>query len=73
MVTVRLTDPMCNGDVYAYLAGTLPVKVTEQRNVLSVEFTDGRGVAEQLEAVRRVTNAWQAAGHVDVGTELQAA
>jgi hypothetical protein len=73
MVVVRLTDPMFNGDVYAYLAGSLPARVREQRNVLTVEFTDGRDLTEQVEAVRRITKAWRAAGHFDVGTDVKAA
>ena len=73
MVLVRLTDPMLNGDIYAYLAGTLPAKVTERQNVLAVQFTDSRDSLEELEAVRRITRAWQAAGHHDVGADVRSA
>jgi hypothetical protein len=73
MVLVRLTDPMLNGDIYAFLAGTLPAKVTERRNVLAVQFTDSRDSLEELEAVRRITRAWQAAGHHHVGADVRSA
>jgi hypothetical protein len=72
MVFVRLTDPMLNGDIYGYLAGSLPATVREVQNVVTVEFTDARPVDEQLEAVRRITSAWHAAGHLDVGTRIRA-
>jgi hypothetical protein len=74
MVHVKLTDPMLNGDIYNYLAGMLPAKVREEHNVLMVDFTAGPShVDEQVEAVKRITTAWQAAGHVDVGAQVMAA
>ncbi len=73
MVQVRLTDPLLYDDVHAYLAAALPVRVREERNALQVEFTDGpAALEEQIEAVKRVTNAWRAAGHVDVRAEVVA-
>lgn len=74
MVHVKLTDPMLNGDIYAYLAATLPAKVHEERNVLVVDFTGGpSNTDEQVQAVKRITTAWQAAGHFDVGAQVLAA
>ena len=74
MVHVKLTDPMLNGDIYAYLAGTLPARVREEGNVLTIDFTAGPSDAdEQVEAVRRITTAWQAAGHFDVGAQVLSA
>lgn len=74
MVHVRLSDPMLNGDVYAYLAGTLRATVREVGNVLTVDFVAGPvDAAAQVRAVRRVTAAWQAAGHLHVRAEVLAA
>jgi hypothetical protein len=74
MLHVRLTDPLLNDDIGAFLAGALPVKVQEQRNVLTVEFTgEPSDLEAQIQAVRRITSAWQAAGHLDVRAEVLAA
>jgi len=74
MVQVRLSDPMLNGDVYAYLAGTLRARVREVGNVLTVDFVAGPvDAAAQVRAVERVTTAWRAAGHLDVRAEVLAA
>jgi hypothetical protein len=74
MVHVRLSDPMLNGDVYAYLAGTLRARVREVGNVLTVDFIGGPAdTAAQVRAVQRITTAWRAAGHLDVRAEVLAA
>jgi hypothetical protein len=73
MIRVRLTDPMLNGDIYGYLAGCLPARVEEERNVLKVEFTDARSPDEELAAVKRIATAWRAAGHLDVVADIEAA
>ncbi len=73
MVHVRLSDPMLNGDVHAYLAGALPARVREVGTVLTVDFIAGPAdTAAQVRAVQQVTTAWRAAGHVDVRAEVLA-
>ena len=74
MVHVRLSDPMLNSDVYAYLAGALRARVREVGNVVTVDFLAGPAdAAAQVRAVKRVTTAWCAAGHLDVRAEVLAA
>jgi hypothetical protein len=74
MVHVRLTDPLLNDDIRAFLAGALPVRIRERRNVLTIEFTgEPSDLEAQIHAVRRITSAWQAAGHLNVRAEVLAA
>ncbi len=74
MVHVRLSDPLLNGDVYAYLAAALRARVREVGNVLTVDFVAGPAdAAAQVRAVQQVTTAWRAAGHLDARAEVLAA